>query len=253
MIFDKKIIAKNFSRGAENYDEAAQIQKDAAKKLITLASHFIKKDSQILDLGCGSSFVAKEILQREVENIFEIDLSMKMLESWINRPENIFPIQGDIENLPFRKNSFDLITSSFALHWLNDFEKFFTEIFSLLKENGVLAFCLPTNNSLHELRSAEVFRFNEFPQSSHLESLLKKINFCEKKIYHETIKQEFISGYEALKFLKKIGGNYQNSVSKIIGKKELDQFNKFCLKNSGSDNKSFSISWNISYFIFSNQ
>lgn len=249
---DKNLVAQNFSRGAKNYDEVAEPQLEAAKRLVALASPFIKNNSQILDLGCGTSFIAKEICQNFSEkniHIVETDIALDMLESWADRPANVTAIQCDIENLPLEKNSFDIIFSSFALHWISDFEKNFSQFSALLKKNGILAFCLPTAGSLDELRSSNVFQFNNFPNNVIIKSALEKCGAKEVSFICETKKQKFASGYEALKFIKKIGGN-SNQSKKIVSKTKLEEFNKFCLKNFSSDNKSFGVSWNISYFIY---
>ncbi len=246
---DKNLIAKNFSRGAKSYDENAETQLAAVKKLVALSCSFIKNNSQILDLGCGTSFIAKEICQKFSAEITETDIAIDMLKSWVDRPKNVSAIHCDIENLPFEKNSFDIIFSSFALHWINDFEKNFLQFSALLKKNGILAFCLPTAGSLDELRSSNIFQFNKFPNNVIIKSALEKCGAKEISFLCESKNQKFESGYQALKFIKKIGGN-SNQSKKIISKTRLEEFNKFCLKNFSDDNKNFSLSWNISYFIY---
>ena len=131
-MFDKKIIQKNFSRVAGRYDEAAVVQREAVKELCELVVRHKASGVRrglILDLGSGTSFIAKKLLTYALRltpydsKIFELDLSAEMLQSWHDRPSNVFPIQGDIENPPFRNHSFDLIISSFSLQWIEDFEK----------------------------------------------------------------------------------------------------------------------------------
>lgn len=267
-MFDKETIKKNFSRGAKNYNEAASIQAKAASELVKLAtdlSPFLNKNSdrkkiKILDLGSGTSFVSKSLIKKleandsEITTIFELDISPEMLNSWHERPSNIFPIQGDIENLSFEKNSFDLILSSFALHWISDFEKIFSQIFSLLKPHGIFAFCLPTKQSLRELKAAKTFQISDFPCDKNLKLALERSGFREKKFEKVIVKQNFKNGVEALKLLKKIGANYSKNSSKnrnFLGKNALTHFNKFCLKNFGDEHKNFATSWEISYFISS--
>ena len=120
MHFNKNLIAKNFSLGAKTYDEAAQVQLASAEELVAFIMPYLKKDVQILDLGSGTSFIAKQLATYEIT---EVDISAEMLNSWHERPSNVTAIQADFENLPFVKNSFDLIISSFALQWISDFEK----------------------------------------------------------------------------------------------------------------------------------
>lgn len=258
--FDKKIIEKNFSRGAKNYDEAASIQGKAAKKLCDLAAPFIKNEARILDLGAGTGFVAKNIFDLVGEKkiqLFESDISFEMLkqnsESSFKTQSDFeklpFKIQSDFERLPFKNHSFDLLISSFSLQWLENLEQSFAQFFSLLKTSGILVFCLPTQGSLNELKSANIFNFTKLPKAEDLILALQKNGFTEKKFQTEILKQEFESGLQALKSLKKIGANYSNK-NKILNKTQLKEFNNFCLKNFGTANKKIRVSWFVSYFIF---
>lgn len=251
-MIDKKIIARNFSRGAKNYDEAAEVQAIAARELVELV--LLHESSTILDLGSGTSFIAKEILKKNKNvKITEVDISAEMLKSWVDRPSNVTAIQADIENLSFEKNSFDLIISSFSLQWISDFEKNFSRFFELLKPNGIFAFCLPLDGSLHELKSQDFFNFNALPQLTEIKSALAKSGFHTEKFIGKTITQNFQDGREALRSLKEIGANSSSSQKKILTKKQLEQFDNFCLKNCAGDNKNFSISWSLSFFIAKKQ
>jgi len=231
MHFNKNLIAKNFSLGAKTYDEAAQVQLASAEELVGFILPYLKKDVQILDLGSGTSFIAKQLVSHEIT---EVDISAEMLNSWRDRPSNVKAIQADFENLPFAENSFDLIISSFALQWISDFEKNFLRFFSLLKPSGIFAFCLPTQGSIEELAA---FNINEFPSNSLIKNALKKSGFNEKFFAQKTIQQNFRTNREALRFLKKIGAN---SPAKT----------KLPLKGSAYKNAGKSLSWHISHFIY---
>ncbi|MBU6141075.1 MAG: methyltransferase domain-containing protein [Proteobacteria bacterium] len=232
MIFNKNLIAENFSRGSKTYDEAAQVQLSEARELVALISPYLKKDSRILDLGSGTSFIAKQLATYEIT---EVDISVEMLNSWRDRPSNIKAIQADFENLPFAENSFDLIVSSFALQWSSDFEKNFSRFFSLLRPGGVFAFCLPTNGSLPELSA---FNINEFPNNFLIKDALNKSGFNVEFFVQKTVQQNFLNKREAVIFLKRIGANSPTKT-------------RLPLKASLSKNISPQFSWNISHFICS--
>jgi malonyl-CoA O-methyltransferase len=247
---NKKIISENFSRAAKNYDQLASVQKQAAEKLCQLASPFLKENFKILDLGSGTGFIANNLNREKNLQIFQTDLSLDMLKQNIHK----YKIICDFENLPFKNISFDILISSFSLQWLTDFNKNFSEFFSLLKPNGIFAFCLPTKESLKELKTASKatdceFNFNILPEVNYLKSALKNSGFEEKLFQQEIIKSEFPNGFEALKSIKDTGANYflkKNFVSKT----QLRQFNSFCLKNFSNDHKNIFISWETSFFIF---
>lgn len=250
-MLNKKIIGENFSRAAQGYEAVATAQKQTAKKLFRLASPFIFEKFKILDLGAGTGFVAESL--RSIfpsPIIFEADLSLEMLSQ--NR--SAYKINCDFENLPFKNNSFDLLISSFSLQWLEDFEHNFAKFSALLKPNGIFVFCVPTDQSLSELKLASVesgcnFHFNILPKNSDLKIALKNSGFEEKLFESEIIKSEFDSALHALKSIKATGANY-SAKRKPISKTQLTQFNSFCLKNSNCSSKKFSISWNTSFFIF---
>ncbi len=249
-MFIKETIRGNFSRSAPKYNQVALTQKYAATKLCQITSPLINDGFKILDLGSGSSFIAQNLADKNVQ-IFETDLSLEMLLQ--HHSPQIFKTRCDFENLPFKDHSFDVLTSSFSLQWLNDFESNFKKFFSLLKPGGILAFCLPCDGSLTELKTASIasgcnFNFNNLPQAFDLRSTLKKCGFSENFYSEEIITALFSNGLQALKSIKDSGANY-STVKNTITKTNLAQFNNFCLKNFTTTNKSFSLSWNVSFFI----
>ena len=273
--FNKKIVQKNFARAAKSYDEYALVQQLAAEKLCSFIAPFVKDDSKILDLGSGTGFVTKSLnalpsgprnecgvtmLEVRTPNIvtphslrgpliYEVDLALEMLTK--NKNSHTLKTQADIEHLPFKPNSFDIIISSFSLQWLTDFEKNFSHFHSLLKPEGIFAFCLPSAGSLEELKMAEIFKFNQIPQIENLRLSLQNSGFVENLFHKETIRQEFVNGFEALKSLKKIGANHTGNANNLVTKSQLRQFDNFCLKKFRAENKNIFTSWIIPYFISS--
>ncbi len=258
--FDKKIIAKNFSNSAPNYDDFALVQKSAATDLLDFTKAFIenkKGNLKILDLGSGTSFLAKELLKsydKKIDFICEIDLAKNMLANWKERPAKVLAIQADIENLPFRNDSFDLIISSFSLQWLNDFDHSFSCLYKILRKDGILSFCLPNAQSLAEIKIASQkskcnFHFNDLPKDVEIKNVLTKNNFTQILFNKKSITQNFSDGIKALKSLKSFGGSYSAN-NRFIGKKNLQNFQNFYLKNSINDGNNFPLSWAVSYHIF---
>ncbi len=231
MSFDKNLIAKNFSRSSKTYNEAAQIQLETAQNLIRLIADRLENDSEILDLGSGTSFVAKQIPNL---NICEVDIAQDMLNSWVERPSNIKTLVADFENLPFSENSFDLILSSFALHWASDFKRIFSQYFKILRPKGIIAFAIPVEGSMPEM---SMFNINDFPSADNLRSILSECGFEELFFIQKNSAQFFEKKIDAIKFLKRIGANSaqkNNLPSNFSRRKNLDK----------------KISWKIAYFVF---
>jgi malonyl-ACP O-methyltransferase BioC len=251
MSFDKKIISQNFSRQIQNYDEHAIIQGRAAKKLTEIILPLVKNNAKILDIGSGTSFISKNFLQSKLSQknikIFEIDLAFEMLRYWNDKPKNIFSTQADLEKIPFKKKSFDVIISSFSLQWINDFEENFSYFFSLLKDDGILAFAMPIDESLSELKLAKIFKINNFTTYNNISQSLDKSNFNKINFFTEIQKEFFVNGVSALKAIKIIGANYSQKQESLITKTQLQQFNNFCLKNYSTKDKNIYVSWKILY------
>lgn len=251
--FDKEIIARNFSKAANQYDKNAQIQAFAAQKLCLEISKFLKPNSKILDLGSGTSVIAKNLLEKNPNlQITEVDFSASMLASWINRPQNVKTIQTDIEEIDFDSESFDLVLSSFSLQWINNLPSLLQKIKKTLKKDGIFAFCLPLDGTLKELKICTnqcniKLAINDFPAFSTIREMLKNTKLTKKSFFQE----EQIIYYEnllnLLKSIKEIGGGYSKNQN-LLNKNKFDILSNFYLKNFNSKNTIFT-TWNIGYFV----
>ena len=275
-MINKKIIQQNFSRQATIYNDCALVQKNSAKKLCELAkkilteNNFVQsqnftvsensltelqnKNINILDLGSGTSFIAKNLHEfNQNLKIFEVDIAENMLKQWVDRPSNILPILADIENLPFEKTaSFDIIISSFALQWIENIPQLLRKLKILLKENGALIFCLPTEKTFAEIKSAsEKSQCNFSIKTLHNENFIRdellKLKLQEHFYQTEIVPQKNQNAVAALKEIKKIGANYSEkfATKKNISKNNLQKFNDFFLQ----DNQNIT-NWHLAYFIF---
>jgi malonyl-CoA O-methyltransferase len=251
MSLNKQIISKNFSSKAKSYDKFAQIQKNTAKNLVNLISNQISNNQKILDLGSGTGFITNflKIKNPNIENnIFELDLSSKMLKYSLNN--NSKKIRADFENLPFKENSFDIITSSFSLQWSN-IDQVFANISKILKKNGIFALSIPVRGSLNELKTS--FKIINFYSEKEIIEKLNNLAFKKLNLVCEKKKEKFSNIILAIKNIKNIGANYNDFSKENFGNKnsfsKIRNLSKIHLKNSG-ENNSFAVSWQISYFIF---
>ena len=251
MSFNKKIINYNFSSKASEYNLSANIQKKVAKKLCQLfTENYTPKNNQkirILDLGSGTSFVAKNLLKK-IDNceIYELDLSLEMLNNFKKNPKKIIKICADIESLPFAESSFDAIISSFSLQWIEDFENLFDVLKKLLKPRAILAFSIPDNQSFQELKNSP-FLINKMPDNQELLNILKRHQFIKKSFVNEKIYEKFLNLVAALKSFKKIGVNYYLPNN---NKKSFQELKTFYLKNFQNALTFKRLSWSICYFIY---
>lgn len=95
----------------------------------------------ILDLGCGTGELSKR-LSENAQNILGIDISQKMLNvaNEKNSRSNIEYKNLSLENISILNQKFDVIVSSLAFHYVENFQKLITDISRLLKKRGSLIF-----------------------------------------------------------------------------------------------------------------
>ncbi|BFU60973.1 MULTISPECIES: class I SAM-dependent methyltransferase [Rodentibacter] len=103
---------------------------------------------KLLDLGCGTGAHLQLYLERGAEKVVGVDLSANMLKRAQSDLEKCGRFQGRfslyqlaMEKLPnLSDNNFDIITSSFAFHYVQDFPALLAAIFNKLAPNGMLIF-----------------------------------------------------------------------------------------------------------------
>lgn len=139
-MLNKELIHDRFAKNLKNYDENAKIQKRMAEKLMTL----IKNDSpkNILEIGCGTGFLTKHIVERLNFNKFiTIDIVEECEEFIKNISAEIIFKHKDIEEyLKENKDTYDLIISNASLQWVDDFEIVINSLKDRLNPNGELIF-----------------------------------------------------------------------------------------------------------------
>ncbi len=96
----------------------------------------------VLDLGCGYGHNCIDFIESDAARVVGIDISKKMLEvarseSSYEKIEYINMSMTDIATLPCK---FDLVYSSLAFHYVEDFEKLTADIYALLNDSGCLLF-----------------------------------------------------------------------------------------------------------------
>uniref|UniRef100_A0AAX7TPB3 Arginine-hydroxylase NDUFAF5, mitochondrial n=1 Tax=Astatotilapia calliptera TaxID=8154 RepID=A0AAX7TPB3_ASTCA len=87
-----------------------------------------------------------------VERFCLTDVSQQSLRR--RRPSEIptHCVLADEEFLPFKENTFDLVVSSLALHWINDLPGALRQIHQVLKPDGVFIGAMVGGETLYELR-----------------------------------------------------------------------------------------------------
>ncbi len=109
---------------------------------------YVIEGTEWLDLGCGHQILpgwraeAEKRLVEKCRMVVGVDYSLGSLKNH----ENIsLRIRGDITKLPFRDNSFGLVTANMVVEHLDDPATQFQEINRILKPGGIFIFHTPNN------------------------------------------------------------------------------------------------------------
>lgn len=133
------------------------IYQRAAQTMCKECEDFIRKDSKILDLGCGSGFVSSTIKNYFKAEIFGIDI--EDLRTVKEFPFQIF----DGRTLPFKENSFDVVFISYVLHHTKNQKDLIAEAKRVTKDKIIIYEDLPEGisgklgNLLHQITSKFIF------------------------------------------------------------------------------------------------
>ncbi len=96
----------------------------------------------ILDLGCGYGEHCMHYVQNGADKVIGVDISEKMLA--VARTDYADPsityIHMPMEDILKLGGTYDIIVSSLAVHYIEDFKTLIQDIYELLNEEGIFVF-----------------------------------------------------------------------------------------------------------------
>ena len=248
----KKRIRQAFNTKASSYDEYSVAQREVGRRMIERLDLLKFKPSNILDLGSGTGYLAELLLSKfPTSNITCLDLAENMLLECREKIPNSNLIVSDIESMPFKPESFDLIISSFTLHWCEEIEKIFYDVRKSLKNDGIFMFTTVGPNTLRELQKAYTYidieqHVNSFTDMHMYGDSLLKCGFDDPVMDMEEIIVEYSSFRGVLNSLKKTGANTViGQESSYISKKSYIELSNVYPKNEG--NGKFPVTYEMIY------
>lgn len=118
---------------------------DVEEKIPSLAKHrhyHVKRlkpqGKSCLDLGCGWGRYLREYLNYDPERVVGLDLSLVNLDK-CRKIDGVHLVRGDIEELPFREQSFEVVSCISTIQHLPKPKKAMHEISRVLKETNAIA------------------------------------------------------------------------------------------------------------------
>jgi len=140
---NKVINPKESKRNIKDFIKKLELQAiETAEERIPLYLEVGIKDAKIvLDVGCGSGVVTRDIAHLTKGKVIAIDDSKEMIKvakNVLKMYNNIEFRVGNAEKLPFKDNMFDIVTCNLVLMWATDPQKVVSEMTRVTKPGGIV-------------------------------------------------------------------------------------------------------------------
>ena len=143
----------------------------------------------VLDLGCGTGSLT-ELLAARGYDMIGIDYSEVSVikSSKINKAEienkHCEILQGNVMKLPFRKETFDIITAFETIYFWPDINEAFKQVYRVLKVSGTFMICNESNgeNSKEE-KWTKIIQGMKIYNSEQIKKSLEDAGFTDIKIH----------------------------------------------------------------------
>lgn len=158
----------------------------------------VLKGKRVLDLGCGYGWHCRYAAEQEASVVVGIDLSARMIEKaqTLTGTGNIQYVQSAIEDFESPPESFDVVLSSLALHYVRDLSPVFTRVAALLVPGGV--FCYSVEHPIFTSRAQQDWCYDSgeiahWPVDHYFEEGERHTCFLGAEVvkYHRTVASHF--------------------------------------------------------------
>jgi malonyl-CoA O-methyltransferase len=169
VLLDKALLARRFGRAAPRYLRHARVQEQAAAGLLrAILRRRLDGSARLLDVGCGTGLLTALLLGAfPGAHAVAVDLSDGMIAEARRRlsGRRVTFATGDIES-GFPAGPFDLVASSMTLQWTLDPAAVLRGAAARLAPGGLLAFAVPAEGTLPELREAYAAAAERLPPTA---------------------------------------------------------------------------------------
>jgi len=206
----------NYTDISKIYDSYRSYPDDVIKRIIRLGR--ISRGKKVLDLGCGTGNVARQIRSTIDADLIGVDVSMDMLN--VASSKSLVVVCSDIDNqhLPFRDSSFDVVIGAYVIHQIKNLNFLLSECYRLLW-GGTLILLTSSHMQIEEQHPIirEFFPSyvdidkSRFPDIGRIDSLLESLGFKDIKHQEVTVSNIPIN-YE---YLQKVKNKYVSTYQLI--------------------------------------
>lgn len=243
MIIDKVQLAASFNHVAEEYEKHAVLQKLVAERLLDRLHLMKLSPHNIVEAGCGTGLSSKQLSQLfPSARVYQLDIAWKMLLQAKRKSRRFFSkcssICCDVEQLPLRGNSLDMIFSSLMLQWCSDLDQTLKNFRNALQNQGLLVFATLGPDTLKELRASwtavdDNVHINTFLDMHDVGDALIRAGFVEPVMNVEHMSMKYSNALTMMKELQRLGVRNVNKerVRGLTGRQKLarvlDAYEKF--------------------------
>jgi SAM-dependent methyltransferase len=149
---------------------------------------------RVLDLGCGFGWHCQYAIEHGAIAVTGVDISEKMLATAKEKTNSAIQyIRMPIEDLVFGKNSFDIVISSLAFHYMESFEQIVEKVSDCLVTGGDFVFSV--EHPVFTAYGSQDWYYDEdgtilhFPVDNYFYEGQRKANFLGEEVikYHRTM------------------------------------------------------------------
>jgi SAM-dependent methyltransferase len=180
----------NYDNISKTYDNYRSYTPSQTSPLIKFGN--IEPGMKILDLGCGTGNLSRQLLDDLQVSAIGLDKSFNMLAKARNKALTVLCADADSSPLPFRDNSFDRVIISFVMHHIKNRQDLIKECYRVLR-GGALILVTSSHDQIQGMHWVLQKFFpslveadkKRFPEISDLDSYFQSAGF--KDISHEEL------------------------------------------------------------------
>lgn len=120
---------------------------DLSHPAMKILRNYAKQAKKLVDLGCGEGTRVYEITKGVNVKAYGIDQSATAIKDAKKNYPNIKFLKGNLKNIPFEEEKFDLVFSAYVFEHLEDPEKVLMEAKRILKKSGKIVLIAPNYGS----------------------------------------------------------------------------------------------------------
>ncbi len=169
----------------------------------------IQSSTRVLDIGAGVCWTTRDLASHS-DHVVAVDilddkfLGLESGELYIRHTGHFFDrVNGVMEVLPFRDNTFDVILTNCSVHHAEDLSKLFSEIRRVLKPDGAYVICNELTQGL--LKKSELVGNDHYYTIQDYIRNLKAVGFEPRIFFPRSIHETLMNGS-----LKRKSGKWRN-------------------------------------------